>query len=92
MKEEDFLLATAGKSGSLVEFMQLENNVKMSTMKSIEGAQGFVGDSFQVDGLADSHGTELTEILDPQKARQDDSIAREQQERESFQKKHGLMN
>ena len=46
MKEEDFLLATAGKSGSLVEFMQLEKNLKMSTMKSIEGAQGFVGDSF----------------------------------------------
>eukprot|EP00354_Favella_ehrenbergii_P005727 CAMPEP_0170469030 /NCGR_PEP_ID=MMETSP0123-20130129/11992_1 /TAXON_ID=182087 /ORGANISM="Favella ehrenbergii, Strain Fehren 1" /LENGTH=120 /DNA_ID=CAMNT_0010735755 /DNA_START=264 /DNA_END=626 /DNA_ORIENTATION=- len=58
MKEEDFLLETAGKSHSLVEFMQLENQIKMSTMKSIEGAQSaFVGDSFQVDALADSVGT-----------------------------------
>ena len=70
MREEDFLLETAGKSGSLVEFMQLEQNIKMSTMKSIEGGQAFAGDSFQVDGLADSVGTELTEILDGSKPRQ----------------------
>ena len=59
----DIMMETAGKSGSLVEFMQLEDQVKLSTMKSVEQGPNFVGDSFHVDEMADSVGTELTEIL-----------------------------
>ena len=59
----DIMMETAGKSGSLVEFMQLEDQVKLSTMKSLEQGPNFVGDSFHVDEMANSVGTELTEIL-----------------------------
>lgn len=53
-------------------------------MKSVDQGANFVGDSFQVDDLADSVGTELTEILISGRHRQDDSILREELERQSF--------
>lgn len=55
-----------------------------------EGGNVFVGDSF-ADELADSVGTQLTEIH-TQSKRVDDSILREEQERQSFQKRHALMS
>ena len=48
-------------------------------MRSIDGENVFVGDSF-ADELADSVGTQLTEIHNSSK-RVDDSILREEQER-----------
>ena len=66
------------KTGSLVEFMEIESQVKQATMHS--GTNVFVGDSFNRDDLADSVGTQLTEVLDSGK-RVDDSILREAEER-----------
>ena len=51
-------------------------------MKSGDGGNVFIGDSF-ADELADSVGTQLTEIHGSTK-RVDDSILREEQERQSF--------
>ena len=86
------------KTESLVEFMNIESQIKQSTINSKDGSIGapaaqqvFVGDSFR-DELADSVGTQLTEIVQVGSKRMDDSILREEQERQSFQRKHGLMN
>ena len=57
--DEDALGHTYAKSGSLVEFMEIESQIKQATMRSGIGERVFVGDSFneQVDELGDSIGT-----------------------------------
>ena len=74
------------------EFMQIESQIeKESSIRSKKGETAvFVGDSFR-DELAESVGTQMTEIIDSGK-RGDDSILREEAERQSFQKRHALMN
>ena len=64
--------------------MDIENHVKQATMQSNDGgaAAMFVDDTFRNE-LADSVGTQLTEVIDNSK-RADDSILREEQERQSF--------
>ena len=65
--------------------MDIENHVKQATMQSNDGggaAAMFVDDTFR-DELADSVGTQLTEVIENSK-RADDSILREEQERQSF--------
>ena len=64
--------------------MAIETQVKQATMNSIDGgaAAMFVDDTFR-DELADSVGTQLTEVIGDVK-QADDSILREEQERQSF--------
>ena len=59
--------------------MEIESSIKKATMRSGDGGNVFVGDSF-ADELADSVGTQLTEVLNTSK-RVDESILREEQER-----------
>lgn len=72
--------------------MEIESQIKMESIRSGDN-NIFVGDSFQQehDPLADSVGTQLTEVRNSSR-RADDSILREEQERQSFQKKHQLLN
>ena len=63
--------------------MAIETQVKQATMNSNNGAAAmFVDDTFR-DELADSVGTQLTEVIGDVK-QADDSILREEQERQSF--------
>ena len=64
---------TFAKSHSLIEFMEVENQIKQGTLN---GSNVFVGESFRRDDLGDSVGTELTELLDGKRG--DDSILREE--------------
>ena len=61
----------------MVEFLEIESQIKQATMHS--GNNVFVGDSFNrdEDELADSVGTQLTEVVDMGK-RVDESILREE--------------
>ena len=45
-EQSDIMMETAGKSHSLVEFMQLEDQIKQSTMRNEEQTPNFVGDTF----------------------------------------------
>ena len=86
---EDDGMAQTYKSHSLVEFMEFEDQIKQGTFN--ERGNVFVGDTFR-DEMAESVKTELTEMVTGSGKRNDESILREEEERQSFQRKHGLMN